>query len=176
MRGRFGFEGMGHEGRRGFGRGGRGGLGRIFDHGDLRLVILQLVAEKPRHGYEIIKAIEEKLGGAYSPSPGVVYPTLTMLEEQGFASITPEEGGKKLYTVTPAGEEHLAQNRAALASINARVEEFGGHGYPPASVVRAAMNLRMAVKLKIARGRLTEEQVRELAAKLDETALAIERM
>src|SRR3977135_4353694 len=65
-------------------RGGRGGLGRLFAPGELRPVILNLIAEKPRHGYEIIKAIEDQVGGAYSPSPGVIYPTLTLLEELGY--------------------------------------------------------------------------------------------
>ena len=74
----------------------------MLEHGDLRFVILDLIAEKPRHGYEIIKAIEDKVSGAYSPSPGVVYPTLTMLEELGYASVV-EEDGKQLHTLTPAG-------------------------------------------------------------------------
>ena len=73
-----------HLGHGRHGHGGRSGLGRFFAHGDLRLVILHLIAEKPRHGYEIIKAIEEQVGGAYSPSPGVIYPTLTLLEEIGY--------------------------------------------------------------------------------------------
>src|SRR6187399_3114290 len=80
------------------GRGGRGG--RMFDQGDLKYVILQLLEEKPRHGYEIIKAIEERFGGAYAPSPGTVYPTLTMLEDMGHARVEPEEGGKKVYHIT----------------------------------------------------------------------------
>src|SRR5215470_19747201 len=76
-------------------RGGRGGLGRFFAHGDLRLVILSLIAEKPRHGYEIIKAIEDQVGGAYSPSPGVIYPTLTLLEELGYVTVQASDGAKK---------------------------------------------------------------------------------
>src|ERR1051326_5989369 len=81
-------------------RGGWRG-GRVFDHGDLRLLILQLIAEKPRHGYELIKAIEEQLGGSYSPSPGVIYPTLTMLEELGYAGLAAnQDSGKKLYEIT----------------------------------------------------------------------------
>src|SRR3569832_1692026 len=84
---------------------------RLFEHGDLRFVVLDLIAEKPRHGYEVIKAIEERVGGAYSPSPGVVYPTLTMLEELGCITQSPEAGGKKLYTITPEGETVLADNR-----------------------------------------------------------------
>ena len=86
-----------------FGRGGRGDLARFFAHGDLRLVILHLIAEKPRHGYEIIKAIEERVGGAYSPSPGTVYPTLTLLEELGHVTVTPGEGTKRLHTITAGG-------------------------------------------------------------------------
>src|SRR4051794_33910362 len=95
----FGFEG--HHGRH---WGGAGRRGRVFDHGDLRFLILHLIAEKPRYGYEVIKAIEDQLSGAYSPSPGVVYPTLTMLEELGYATISSAEGGKKLYAITPEGE------------------------------------------------------------------------
>ena len=83
-------------------RGGRG-RGRMFDNGDLRLVVMQLLSERPRHGYEIIKALEERVGGGYSPSPGVVYPTLTLLEELGHATVTDERAGRKLYTLTPDG-------------------------------------------------------------------------
>src|SRR5262245_41920153 len=73
-------------------RHGSRSLGRFFAHGDLRLVILDLIAEKPRHGYEIIKAIEEQVAGAYSPSPGVIYPTLTLLEELGYVTVAEAEG------------------------------------------------------------------------------------
>ena len=98
-------------GRRGCGRGpgagggGGRGRGRMFDNGDLRLVVMQLLSERPRHGYEIIKALEERVGGGYSPSPGVVYPTLTLLEELGHASVTDERAGRKLYTLTPDGRD-----------------------------------------------------------------------
>ena len=98
------------------GRGGRSGLGRFFAHGDLRLVILNLIAEKPRHGYEIIKAIEEQVAGAYSPSPGVIYPALTLLEELGYVTVsTAPEGGKKLHEITPQGRAFLEANRPALS-------------------------------------------------------------
>src|SRR5438552_19040211 len=101
-----GFRGGRHNGRRGGRR-----HSRIFDHGDLRFVILQLIAESPKHGYEIIKAIEDKLGGAYSPSPGVVYPTLTLLEELGYATLSASEGSKKLYSITQEGFAYLDSNR-----------------------------------------------------------------
>ena len=82
-------------------RGGRGGPeARLFGHGDLRLVIVALLAEKPRYGYDIIKALEERVGGGYSPSPGVVYPTLTLLEEMGHAVVSEERPGRKLYTLS----------------------------------------------------------------------------
>src|SRR5437763_13926005 len=107
--GPFGRHGLfGHRG----GRGHRGfGLRRMFEQVDLRFVILHLLSEKPRHGYEIIKAIEERFGGMYSPSPGVVYPTLTLLEELGHATVTAAEAGKKLYAITEAGTAFLAENR-----------------------------------------------------------------
>src|SRR5712672_2573181 len=107
--GRFG----GHH--RGGGRGMRGG--RIFDHGDLRYVLLQLIAEKPCHGYELIKAIEDKLGGMYSPSPGVIYPTLTLLEELGYLRSETAGGTKKLYSVTEEGTAFLTANRAVVDAI-----------------------------------------------------------
>src|SRR5437763_6693299 len=72
----------------------RFGGGRVFEQGDLRLVILKLISEKPAHGYELIKQVEERLGGAYSPSPGVIYPTLTLLEELGYLTMAPGEGAK----------------------------------------------------------------------------------
>src|SRR5208282_3455155 len=105
-----------HGGRSRDGRGLGGRRGRVFDHGDLRLVVLQLIAEQPRHGYEIIKAIEDRVGGAYSPSPGVVYPTLTMLEELGHVTVA-EQDGKKLHTLTTLGRDYLDENRQAVEAL-----------------------------------------------------------
>ncbi len=100
--------------------------GRMFDQGDLKYVILQLLADKPRHGYEIIKELEERSGGAYSPSPGTVYPTLTMLEEMGYATATQEEGGgKRIYEITQAGRDYLGENRSTVDDIFERIAEFG---------------------------------------------------
>ena len=92
--------------------------GRVFGHGGLRLVLLRLIADKPRHGYELIKAIEERLGGSYSPSPGVVYPTLTLLEEMGHVTVSAEGGGRKLHTITDAGREHLDAHRAEVDQLH----------------------------------------------------------
>jgi len=167
----------GREGRHGhrFGRHG-GRRMRIFDQGDLRLVLLHLIAEKPRHGYEVIKAIEEMLGGAYSPSPGVVYPNLTLIEEQGYASVS-EQDGKKLYTLTEAGKAHLAENKAMIDVLLARIAEIGAarEGGPPPAVIRATENLKLALRLKLAQDTLTSDQSRIIARALDEAAAAIEQ-
>jgi Predicted transcriptional regulators len=112
---------------------GRGGHrrhfrgGRMFDQGDLKYVILQLLADKPRHGYEIIKELEERSGGTYSPSPGTVYPTLTMLEEMGYATAKQEEGGgaKRIYEITQAGRDYLGEHRSTVDDIFERIAEFG---------------------------------------------------
>jgi DNA-binding PadR family transcriptional regulator len=98
--------------------------GRKLGADDLQLVILALLADKPYHGYEIIKALEERSGGFYSPSPGMVYPALTYLEELGFASIE-AEGAKKLYRITDAGRAHLEQNRRAVDAIFAQLAWIG---------------------------------------------------
>ena len=98
--------------------------GRKLGADDLQLVILALLADKPYHGYEIIKALEERSGGFYSPSPGMVYPALTYLEELGYASIE-AEGAKKLYSITDAGRAHLEQNRRAVDAILAQLVWIG---------------------------------------------------
>lgn len=170
------FHSFGH-GRHGRG-GGRSGLGRFFAHGDLRLVVLHLIAEKPRHGYEIIKAIEERAGGAYSPSPGVVYPTLTLLEELGHVTAgASAEGTRKLHAATPEGLAFLDANRPALDALLARMDEAGRArgGGPAPQVVRAMENLKLALRLRLARGPLGEEQANAVAAALDAAATAVER-
>lgn len=129
----YGFAGRGG-GRRGFGGGGRGFMGgpmggamrfgRMLADGDLRLIVLTLLEEAPRHGYDIIKALEERSHGAYSPSPGVVYPTLTYLDEAGYAAAS-AEGNKKVYAITDAGRGHLADNRDAADMILSSMERYG---------------------------------------------------
>jgi DNA-binding PadR family transcriptional regulator len=157
--------------------GGRSRLGRFFDHGDLRLVLLALIAEKPSHGYELIKAIEEKAGGAYSPSPGVIYPTLTLLEEQGFVTVSTTEGSKKLSTITPEGTAYLEANRQSVDAIFARIGEAGGgrHGLRP-QVLRAMGNLKLALRLRLSRGSVSEAEAAKIAAILDAAALEIEKL
>jgi DNA-binding PadR family transcriptional regulator len=106
---------------------GRWRGGRMFEQGDLRYVVLRLLEEKPRHGYEIIKALEERFSGAYAPSPGVVYPTLQLLEDLGYARVRPESEGKKVYEITDAGRAYLAENRDTVDSIFDRISTLVGH-------------------------------------------------
>ncbi|HEV3200493.1 MAG TPA: PadR family transcriptional regulator [Bryobacteraceae bacterium] len=174
-----------HHGRhRGFGgprdhdRGFGGGRERHFDNGELRFVILQLIADKPSYGYEIIKAIEERLSGAYAPSPGVVYPTLTMLEEEGYAAVSSTEGSKKLYAATESGLEYLKENKAAIKAIFGRMEQAGrvfGRGRSP-QIMRAMMNLSYAWKIRTERGNLSAEQIRKVAEAIDAAARIIDEV
>jgi DNA-binding PadR family transcriptional regulator len=164
-----------HDDGRGRHRRGRRS-GRTFDHGELRLVVLALIAERPRHGYELIKEIEDRLAGTYSPSPGVIYPTLTMLEELGHATVAESEG-KKLYTITTEGTAYLDANKSAVDQAMAHMQSVkSAHGGGPApEILRARVNLKMALRLREARGPLTEQQIRDIAAALDAAAVAIER-
>lgn len=171
----------GHGGH-GFGRRGHGGapgLGRFFAHGDLRLVILNLIAEKPRHGYEVIKAIEEAVAGAYSPSPGTIYPTLTLLEELGYVTVaTSADSSKKLHEITDQGRALLSANRPGLDVLLARMAEASrvrGDG-PAPQIVRAMENLKLALRLRTARGPLTEEETTAIAAALDAAAVTVEKI
>ena len=113
----------GWERGRGGGRGGR--IGRLLEHGDLRFVLLALIEEQPRHGYELIKELEERTGGAYRPSPGVIYPTLSLLEDEGFVRPASPEAARKLYEITPEGAAALAQNRASVDAVFGRMAEAG---------------------------------------------------
>ena len=108
---------------RGWGRGGPGG--RIFERGDLKYVILELLAERPRHGYDVIRSLEERFRGMYAPSPGAVYPTLQMLEEMGYATSS-EQDGKRVYTITEAGRGFLTERGQAAGDIRARIGEWWG--------------------------------------------------
>jgi DNA-binding PadR family transcriptional regulator len=169
----FGGRHGGH--RQGGGRGGR--FGRFFEHGDLRYVLLGLIAEQPRHGYELIKAIEERFGGLYSPSPGVIYPTLTLLEELGYIRAEAAEGSRKQFTVTPEGTEFLATNRAVVDQIFARMAEVTrAYGGGPAPEIRRALrNLEAALTIRLGRGPLAADEVRAVTTILDRAAGEVEQ-
>lgn len=179
VRAMFGHRGDDHGGHRGDRhgpqRGGGRGRERVFDHGDLRLVIMSLLAEAPRHGYDIIKALEEKVGGGYSPSPGVVYPTLTLLEELGHASITEEHGGRKLYTLTAEGQAYLDAHRPQADAIMQRVDQgASARRGPPSPVLRAMENLSTALRMRLRGQEATDAQIRAIADAIDATARAVE--
>jgi DNA-binding PadR family transcriptional regulator len=111
-------------GRHGMGGGEMMRAGRMLAQGDLRLIALALIAEQPRYGYEIIKLLEDKTAGWYSPSPGIVYPTLTYLEEAGHVTVQ-AEGAKKLYSITEEGRAHLEENRAFVDTVLERLSAIG---------------------------------------------------
>ncbi len=179
---RHGEHGDGMFGGRGerFADGRRGG-GRVFGHGGLRFVLLHLISEKPSHGYELIKLIEERLGGAYSPSPGTVYPTLTLLEEQGYLQgASADAGGRKSYAITDAGRAFLVENRALvdamLERMNGGVDGAGARGGRPPQVMRAIENLKLAMRMRLSREALTPEQANAFAAVLDHAAQQLEKI
>jgi DNA-binding PadR family transcriptional regulator len=95
----------------------------MLGHGDLKLLLLALIEQQPRHGYELIRVIEQMFNGLYVPSPGVIYPNLTLLEELGHAVVQSEEGGRKLYAITDAGRAFLDENRVALQALTERTEQ-----------------------------------------------------
>ena len=169
----------GHGGHHG-GSGRRGGRNWLFDYGEMRLLVLSLISESPTYGYELIKTIEEKFGGSYMPSPGVIYPTLTWLEEAGYIRPAAEEG-RKSYGITPEGEAFVASNRSALDEILARVASAdtdgkGGRRSTSVPVMRGMENLKTALRLRLRNGGLDAEAEAKIAAVLDETARVIEQV
>jgi len=167
----FGFHGRGLRGHHGPRR-----AERVFDQGDLRFVILKLISQAPSHGYEIIKAIEEKVGGAYSPSPGVIYPTLTLLEELGYVTVENAEGGKRLYRITEAGSAALEEKKAVVDAIFRRMEDLHARFEGPSPrIARAMQNLGSAIRVRMSAGSLTPEQLDALTAAIDEAAGKVEK-
>lgn len=166
----FGWEFGGPHGR------GPGHAGRPLEQGDLRWLTLDLIAAQPRHGYEIIKAIEDALSGHYTPSPGVIYPTLTLLEETGLI-IGELQGSKKLYRLTDEGRAEVAAHAAEIAAARGRLEKanarFGGS--PAPELHRAMNNLRAAIQVRLSKGQLSADALGIITAALDRAAGEIER-
>ena len=172
--GEFGHGHGRHRGPHPFRRGGRGE--RVFDQGDLRFVILKLIAEKPRHGYEIIKEIETRLGGAYSPSPGVVYPTLTLLEELAYVRVAAAEGGKKLYEITAEGEALLTEHADGVARLFARMRDLGGaEGDARPRIITAVRALKLALRQRLSRGPLSDDETQRIVAALEALVNQVEQ-
>jgi DNA-binding PadR family transcriptional regulator len=162
--------------------------GRMFGQGELRLALLALINEEPRHGYELIRAIEDMTGGAYAPSPGAVYPTLQMLEEEGLIKQTKpkssdddgETGGKKPFKATKAGKAELADRED---EVEALMDRLGKHGERAEKVkakspdlFRAMGNLATVLKNRANAGKLDKATIDEIVDIIDEVAKRIERL
>ncbi len=180
----------GEDDRRGFGPRGRGGPGgsfgrhrggpfggrgpRMFDSGALRLVVLGLIEAEPRHGYDIIKALEARFQGAYSPSPGAIYPMLQMLEEADLVS-SETTGNKRLYGITEAGRAYVAEQRAELDRINAQLDQASGE-IRESAIGEELNGLRKVLHEKLRHGALTTAQAERLRAILQAARRDIEAL
>jgi DNA-binding PadR family transcriptional regulator len=161
----------------GFGRGFSQERSRLFDAGEIKLVVLKLLSEQPSYGYQLIKTMEQRLSGGYSPSAGVIYPTLTMLEEEGLATAS-AENNKKIYSVTPEGIDYLEANKEQIGELFERLEETGRgfeRGRSP-EIMKAFMNLRGAVQARVSRRNLKQEQISRIAEAIDAAAKAIDEL
>jgi DNA-binding PadR family transcriptional regulator len=173
-RGPWGFGGGMHEGHGG--RGGHRGR-RMFDGGELRLILLKLIEEQPRHGYDLIREIEARSGGAYAPSPGVIYPTLTMIEDMGLVEAR-AEGSRKAFAITQAGTAELDEKRAEVEALFARLAELGEQSARTSGgpIRRAMGNLRAVLQERLAGPDVDPETLHQVAAILDQAAQKIERL
>jgi len=175
--GPFGGDWFGGE-RPGGGRPGGGRRGRMFDGSELRLVLLKLIADAPRHGYDLIREIEALTSGAYAPSPGVVYPTLTLLDEMGLIEEQQSQGAKKRFAATETGRAHLVEEAEQVAALMARLTALGEQRdrVDAAPIRRAMGNLKMALGETFGRQDVPQERMHEVAAMIDELAQRVERL
>ena len=159
------------------GGGRRGPRGRMFAGGELRLLLLKLIGDETRHGYELIKAIEELTGGNYAPSPGVVYPTLSLLLDEGMIAEKADASPRKAFAITAEGEVELSSRseeaEALIARLIALNEEDDAYRAPP--IGRAVGNLFAALRGRAQSG-FDSETVHQVAEILDEAARKIERL
>jgi DNA-binding PadR family transcriptional regulator len=164
---------------RGFG--GLGGFGggreRLFEAGDFKLVVLKLLLEQPSYGYQLIKTMEQRLAGGYTPSAGVVYPTLTMLEEEGLA-VSSSENNKKVYAVTPEGIQFLQANEKRVKELFDRLEDAGNsfkRGRSP-EIMKAFHDMHVAVFARVSRENITPEQIRKITEAIKAATKAIDEL
>jgi DNA-binding PadR family transcriptional regulator len=176
-RGGFGSRG-GWEFDWGGGRGGGRGRRRLFEAGELRLVLLKLIADQPRHGYDLIRAIEEMTHGDYAPSPGVIYPTLTMLQDMGLIEEAKGDVSRKIFAVTAEGQAHLEEKKDEVDALFERLEALGTDQRKAggAPIKRAVANLLAALWHRVTKGETDEQTLHDIAAILDEAAQKIERL
>ena len=174
---------LGPRGRHGFGGGGWSGSEegrgsrrhRVFDSNELRLVLLKLIADQPRHGYELIRAVEDLTGGAYVPSPGLVYPTLSMLQEMGQIEEAASSGARKAFAVTADGREELTAKKEQVEALFARLA-LARERTDGGPVRRAMRNLKTVLIDRLDREDVKAETMHQVAAILDDAAQKIERL
>jgi DNA-binding PadR family transcriptional regulator len=150
----------------------------MFESGELRLVLLKLIADEPRHGYDLIRAIEDLTGGEYAPSPGVIYPTLTLLQDMGLIEEAPVEGARKPFQVTDEGRAHLDERSEEVDALIARLSNLAPRDSQNAgpAIGRAVNNLMTALSHRVGRDGLDDDLLHEIASILDEAAQRIERV
>lgn len=160
----------------GFRRGG--GRRRLFDNDALQLLLLKLIADQPRHGYDLIREIAQQSADSYAPSPGVVYPTLTMLADMGLITEAPGEGSRKLFSITDTGTAHLAERQQPLAEAMERLALLASKAerVDGAPIRRAMHNLGLAVRGRLERDDANPQLMLDVAALIDEAATKIERL
>ena len=170
--------GLGRDNGFGGGRGRGGGRRRMFDGAALRLILLSLIEQQPRHGYDLIREIEELSGGTYAPSPGVVYPTLTMLSEMGLIEEIVTEGSRKQFSITAAGSANLAENHGTVEQLMERLRRLGADGESAdhTPIARALDNLTSVLRHRLSREGTSINAIHDAAALIDEAAQKIERM
>ena len=155
---------------------------RMFATGELRLLLLHLIAEEPRHGYELIKAVEGMTGGTYSPSPGTVYPTLSLLQDEGLIREVEDDESRKAYRATEKGRGELADRKDEIEALVQRIDgqrrhrARSGKAFATPEMFRAVGNLTTVLKNRARSGKLDEDTMREIVDLVDELAKKIERL
>jgi DNA-binding PadR family transcriptional regulator len=150
----------------------------MFGQGELRLALLALIHEEPRHGYELIKAIEELTGGEYAPSPGAVYPTLQMLQDEGLIAEAEAEGSRKPFETTVEGIAELDERKDEVDALMARLAQHAERQESARSpdLFRAMGNLAMVLKHRARAGKLDKETIDQIVDLVDELAKKVERL
>jgi len=163
----------------GFSGGGRGGRRRLFDNHELRLLLLDLIRQEPRHGYELIREIETLSGGSYAPSPGMVYPALTLMTDMEQIAEQASEGNRKRFAITPEGEAWLAEHAKERQAVFARLDKLAKRALSSADhapVYRAMDNLKAALRIRLHKDGANAGTILDAAALIDEAAAKIERL
>lgn len=150
---------------------------KMLDAGDIRLLMLHFIAQGTAHGYELIKSIEDLSKGEYTPSPGIIYPNLSLLEEMDFIRVTDPQAGRKAFSLTSEGERQLRQNQEAVLLIISRLSSLAvlvnNRSIP--EVERAIHNMKMALHTRLSQTSLSQQTLHQIIDALDEAAKKIER-